>query len=145
MLTTFILLVVFIFILFIITTNNSETNVQYDNNNQSKTLRKGAFYNHANKYAHKIAPPWLIDDLLPYANMVVEKMLNLSKEFKKEGIEFKLADEMDLIECSIELCLKNISIDGYYNYIGNAKSPRIVNAPVNVRCIAEKLVYDLFM
>lgn len=144
MLTTFILLVVFVFILFVITINNNETNIQHDNK-QSLTLREGAFYNHANKYVHKIAPPWLIKDLLPYANMVVEKMLNISKKYKNEGIEFKLADEMDLIECSIELCLKNISIDDYYNYIGNTKSPRIVNAPVNIRCIAEKLVYDLFI
>lgn len=137
----FLLVIVFGFILFAFVSNNAGTQVQAESR---PTLREGAFYDHANKYVAKIAPPWLVNDLKPYANKVVEKMLNLSKEFKAQGIDFKLADEMELIECSLELCLKKISIDDFYNYLGNVKTARVVNTPARIVSMAEMLIREFF-
>ena len=142
MIETFFILIVFVLILFAIMSNNVEQNPQLE---AKPGLREGAFYDYAVKYATKIAPPWLVNDLKIYAKKVVEKMLSISKEYKKEGYDFKLADETELIECSLELCLKEISIDDFYNYLGNVKTARIVNTPPHIACIAEKVVYELFL
>lgn len=142
MAVTFFILIVFILIMFTIMSNNIEQNPQLET---KPTLREGAFYDYADKYAAKIAPPWLVKDLRVYAKKVAEKMLYISKEYKKEGYDFKLADEMELVECSLELCLKKISIDDFYNYLGNVKTARIVNTPAHIVCIAEKVVYELFL
>lgn len=141
MAVTFLMLIVFGLILFVIMGNNIEPKPQMES---KPTLREGAFYDYANKYVTQIAPPWLVKELKPYANKVVKRMLDLSKMYKAEGIQFKLADEMELIECSLELCLKKISSDDFYNYLGNVKTARIVNTPVHIRCMAEKLVYEFF-
>lgn len=140
MAVTFFILIVFVLILFAIMSNNVEQRPQLE---VKSSLREGTFYDYADKYAAKIAPPWLLNDLRVYAKKVVEKMLSISKEYKKEGYDFKLADEMELIECSLELCLKKISIDDFYNYLGNVKTARIVNTPAHIVCIAEKVVYEL--
>lgn len=142
MAVTFFILIVFVLILFAIMSNNVEQKPQLE---VKPSLREGAFYDYADKYAAKIAPPWLLNDLRVYAKKVVEKMLSISNEYKKEGYDFKLADEMELIECSLELCLKKISIDDFYNYLGNVKTARIVNTPAHIVCIAEKVVYELFL
>ena len=138
---TFFILIVFGVILFAILSNNVEPKPQVES---KSTLREGAFYDYANKYVTQIAPPWLIEDLKPYANKVVKRMLDLSKMYKSENIQFKLADEMELIECSLELCLKKISSEDFYNYLGNVKTARIVNTPVHIRCMAEKLIDEFF-
>lgn len=142
MIATFFIVIVFVLILFTIMSNNVEQKPQLE---AKPGLREGAFYDYADKYATKIAPPWLVNDLKIYAKKVVEKMLSISKEYKKEGYDFKLADETELIECSLELCLKKISIDDFYNYLGNVKTARIVNTPPHIVCIAEKVVYELFL
>ena len=109
MTVTFLMLIVFGLILFVIMGNNIEPKPQIES---KPALREGAFYDYANKYVTQIAPPWLVKELKPYANKVVKRMLDLSKMYKAEGIQFKLADEMELIECSLELCLKKISSFG---------------------------------
>ena len=141
MIATFLILIVCVFILLIILS----CNVDSDFNSEPKpTLREDAFYEHANKYVKKIAPPWLVKDLKSYANRVVAKMLAISKDFKAKGIDFKLADEMDLIECSLELCLKQISMDDFYNYLGHVKNARVVNTPPRIVCMAELLIREFF-
>lgn len=103
MIATFFILIVFVLILFAIMSNNVEQKPQLE---AKPGLREDAFYDYVDKYAAKIAPSCLVNDLRVYAKKVVEKMLSISKEYKKEGYDFKLADEMELIECSLELCLK---------------------------------------
>lgn len=43
------------------------------------------------------------------------------------------------------IMFEKISIDDFYNYLGNVKTARIVNTPPHIASIAEKIVYEIFL
>lgn len=109
-----------------------------------KNFREKNFLNYAHQYACKISSLQVRDKLLSYVDAITYKMLEISNSYKAQGYSFKLADETELIECCLELCLKNISSDEYYNYIGSNSNPCVVRTLPQIKQLAEKITWELF-